>query len=521
MRVRNRDTLSFHKKYVVVVGFIPILLFLHIGLPFLFIFNNMQSFQFDCGPPDPSGYISPINYTQLSAMAYEYDDLFEKYHIPTNQAIPIRWDETFSSVERYYGDDGDIMIWTGTALAAQCFRYHTAKLENNSTEKNNALRTIRKLLNGISMALKVPNGGLGREYPAVLARYWGSPDYKDITPRLFDMQNPPDPAEESYYNGSGMYGDYRYCSHTSNDQHAGFYLGLGMALEFVAPDELDIKELVTLMIDQICFNMIRNNFLIIDGNGNPNGADQKRSRIIGELHALTVLKLGANAHPDKYADDYYYYLLNEQYIETLKNPMGMETLTSYYSLNFNFDEWLTLILLEKDPILKTRLFNIFESGIYNTVRYHRNVWFNTIYLACRGEVIPEIKADIEDQLIRFNISHFPDRGWAIPDLPMGDGIGEYQFIEGPKVYNDWFTTSPYGGLYALLFGSVGLKDSKLYTNKPVSVEYRKMENFLWQRNPFRYNYPSGENKRFEETGLSFMAPYWLCRAMGVIPAESD
>lgn len=513
MRVINRNYWKPHKVYLAVFGLFPIIMILGIALPVLSMFDGMVQFQFDCGSPDSSTFLQ-ANYTRLTEMAAVYDQLFEDYHIPVNQAIPITWDDTFTEVSHYHGDDGDIMIWTGTALAAQSCRYKSARIEGNTVEQDEALRVVRKLVDGVSMALKVPNGGLGPEYSAVLARYWGSPDHINVTPNLFDLENPPDPNEESFFNGTGDYEDYRWCGHTSNDQHAGFYLGLGMALEHVAPYDSDINESVVLMIDQICTNMINNDFMVIDGNGNPNGADQKRSRILGDLHCLTVLKLGATALPEKFGDVYTHYLLNEQYIETLKQPMEMETITSYYSLNFNFDEWLTLLTLEKDPVLKSRLLDIFESGIYQTVRFHRNAWFNTIYLAVSGYENTDVRHDVEDQLMRFNISHFPDRRLEVPELPMGNDPGQYQFAEGPKLYNDFFASSPFGGFYAIFFSSVGLEESKLYTNKPVTVEYRNMENFLWQRNPFRYRYPHAQFPRFEETGLSFMAPYWVGRAYG-------
>lgn len=512
MRVREAKRRRKRALCLGVLVLLPVAVVVPLGAGALVMFQGMGEYMQACGPPDPSQFLAP-DYAELAGMAGEYERLFEAHHLPLNMCVPITWDtttpENFTRVARYHGDENDALIWTGTALAGQCFRYAAARRERNATERANALRVATRLLSGIEMCLAVPNGGLGPDHGAVVARYWGHPALREITPHLFAGDH--DPTEETFFNGSGTYQDYRYSAHTSNDQHAGLYLGLGMAWEFLAPHEPAIRARVRRLVDQLCTNMLRNDFLVIDGNGGPNGADQKR-QAIGGYQALVVLKLGAVALPDKFAAPYYHYLLTHDYLHTNEVDKTLESLTSYYAINFGSAGWLTLLLLEEDPGLRRELFTAFAGGLYETVQYHRNAWFDLIYLVTGNLSDALLQGSVTDQLMRFKINHFPDRHYETLELD----TSVYTLVEGPRRYNDWLASSPLGGLYRAIFSEVGLEESKLHTDKPLTVEYRRTDLFMWQRSPFRYHPPAGNAPQAENPGLSFTVPYWLGRAFGYI-----
>ncbi|MHA1719092.1 MAG: hypothetical protein ACTSXK_06180, partial [Promethearchaeota archaeon] len=83
MRIRKRNQIYFKLIFTILIVLSPFSYFIYFGFRVSHIYNEILSFQYEAGPPDPADFIN-VNYTHLDEMARVYDDLFQKNHLPLN-----------------------------------------------------------------------------------------------------------------------------------------------------------------------------------------------------------------------------------------------------------------------------------------------------------------------------------------------------------------------------------------------------------------------------------------------------
>nr|MDO8085131.1 hypothetical protein [Candidatus Sigynarchaeum springense] len=512
MRIRSRKKIHLHRIGALVAFIIPFATFGTIVGQVVSIFNEIPSFGTDESlKPDPSTFI-PANYTRLAEMAEFYDYRFENYHIPLNFTVGTSFTtEDLTTVSTYHFSDNGA-LWTGSSLVGFVGKYKAAKREGNATMKADAIRVIRKLVDGMAMMLAVPNGGLGGDYGATVARSWCPPQNKTNIPGvqyLFNMDHP------KYFNGTGDYSQYRWSDYTSNDEYGGYYMGIAITFKYLdEADAPDVHAKLKLIIDQLCAGMLRANFLGIGGFGGPTGVDQKMRMFNGASWSLLVLKMGALAFPEKYASVYYNFALENMNAYYGSKEGGIQEIVSnYYAYNFGIDVCFGLLMLEEDPVLLARYIKNFEESIWYCVRYHRNPYFNAIYLAAKRTVhgdgkFESIERDVEDQLMEFYPRHFPDVYKGVEPVP-----SHYKIVDFSK-YKDFFANNTIGVLFAPLFEEFDLEGT--FWDHPLTVKMKDTSIFMWDRNPFDPAW-GGFNLLHEEPGSSFAAPYWIMRGLCQMP----
>jgi hypothetical protein len=493
--------------------YVPIKNLLLIGLilaPFSFagymayhvgeIYRGLAAFSYEI-EPDPSEFL-PADYTRMAEMIVEYDRLFEANHLPLNfTAGCVYTNLNFTNVSYYtYSDNG--ALWTGIAMAGLVFKYLAGVHEENTMIQQDALRVIRRMVHGMSMLMIVPNGGLGPEYSGILARGWAGPEHQTLAPMYFQ-------PNDRHFNGTGNYSNYRWRGYTSNDEYGGYYMGLALALKYI-PDDY-VQTTVHLIVDQLCNYMIKTNFLGISGTGNPTGVNQKAKFGSGAFWVLTLLKMGAICYPEKYEQRYYHYLAENWYYMMANEGGDQETISNYFAYNFGHAVVFAYLTLEDRS---SNIWHRFYTGYLNSLRSytatHRNAWFNVIYLALLDDPTSEpiVARDIEDQLMRFDINHFPDRLYGIQPIP-----DDWPKVSTMNQWYDYLYNDPKGQFYRVFLPEVQFDED--YYLKPLNPEYRRTGNFMWEHNPYQAdgNYV---NPRYEGSGSSFFVPYWIARAIGVI-----
>ncbi|MBD3188247.1 hypothetical protein GF325_15535 [Candidatus Bathyarchaeota archaeon] len=507
MKIRPRKRLQLNTYRVTsIIGLLTPVMFLGSIFGYAgYLFQEIPSFGTDESlKPDPSQFID-VNYTRLAEMAEFYDERFEAWHIPINFCVGAKFtDQNYNVCSSYaFSDNG--ALWTGSAMAGYVGKYLAGIKEGNAILKEDALRVIEKLVQGMSMMLAVPNGGLGPQYGATVARAFASPEHRATIPGcqyLFNMNH------FKYFNGTGPYSDWRWSDFTSNDEYGGFYMGLGLAYKFIngtSPLEESIRSTLAVMIDQVCAGMLRSNFLGITGHGGPSGVDQKMLGFQGATWTLLVLKMGALAHPEKYSRLYYHFVAEELHAYFNRESGPQEILSNYFAYNFGMDVVFALLMLEEDPTLLNLYLENFHETIWSNVRYHRNPYFNSMYLAANrfepGDSL-DYELDVEDQLMEFDINHFPDVYQGVEPVP-----GNYELVNLSR-WENFFQNSAIGVMISPLFLEFSL-DKDVY-NKPLTVKMRKTSIFMWDGNPF---HPSSNKIDLlkEEPGVSFTAPYWISR----------
>ncbi|MBD3185879.1 hypothetical protein GF325_03535, partial [Candidatus Bathyarchaeota archaeon] len=512
MRIRSTRDLRKQKLGLVVILLVPVILLGTVAGVISKLYTEIPSFGMDESKMPDISTFRVANYSRLAEMARFFDQRYEDYHMPLNYTVSTTFtDLTYGTVDEYHFSD-NAALYSANAMAAFVGKYLAAKRENNGTLKNESLDVIRKLTHGMSMLLAVPNGGLGSDHGSILARMWAAPEHRTVPGMpLFDDNLTDGPRPYAYYNGTGIYSQYRYSDFTSLDEHGGYYMGIAMAYKFV--DEADapwVHDTLELVIDQLCNGLKVTNYLGLGGYGGPTGTDQEMRFFQGGSWVLLLMKMGALAFPEKYERLYYHYAINEGYAFHTREGGPQEIVANYYAYNFGSDVAFALLMLEEDPYLHNIYLRNFHDGLWSFVKTHRNAHFNTFYLLVnefnQGDNV-YYERDVEDQLMEFEENHFPDVYGSID--PVGP---EYELMDFSN-WIDFFESNPIGSVLSPLFFEFDL--DKDFYDRPLTVSMRRTRNYMWGGNPFHWqNTSAPTNLLHEQSGLSYLTPYWLMRGFG-------
>lgn len=512
MRRRSRKGIKISSILKLGLIFLPFVLGgLYIGGAIYMINDIAEPFQHKWYD---SGSFIPANFTLLAQWADQIEQRFEQYHMPANISLSCTFTDLTHTTVNYYHPTDNVALSTGFALATECFRYAAANNENNISLKDKARQCIINLTTGFSMLLAVPNGGIGPDFPGSISRFYWAPDnaaipgYGTITNWMLDE------TEERHFNGTGAYQNYRWRGYTSKDEMAGYLFGLGAVVQHCQDDPW-IMARVRLLVSQIIEGFIKTNWLVINGDGHPCGSDMKPLLGGGEW-ILSLLRIGKSAFPDGRYDQLYHYFASKDML--MNNMMSTNTLNlimDYYAWNFEHKTIFNLITLEDDPNLKNYYINRYESGIYSKIGNTRSPYFNMMYLVFTGENDTELKADVFDQLMRFENNTFCRNKDATPRPP--------SHRLNPKIqqYRDFVDNNPIGMLYKPLTLEVGAltPEGKALYLEPATIDmlYTNIGNF-YEKNPHEEITTTTGSGLSEGPGNTFTCVYWMGRAYGIIPA---
>ncbi len=525
MRVRRRQHLKVKNLLITCVVMAPILLGGAYAAVAYGILGDLSSWVYDLeANPDEFYPLDEINTTQLAQLANRYEERLELYHLPLNLTVGAEFWASTRELYQYDSTDNGA-LWTGYATCAEACRY--ASLTPGSSEKNESSRVLHRLVTGLANLLCIPNGGLGPEYPGILARYYAPPE-KVADGNFTWMFNP----NYKHFNGSGPYSQWRVRLYTSKDELGGYLLGLAAAQRFCA-DDTWIKEQVTLCIGQLTVNFLKNNWQMMHGDGTPDGVVLNPVLGGGGEWKLLVMKLAANAYPDnpEFARLHAEYASKEMYAPNDPQLAPHNNVEPFYAYGFGHCVILGLFLSEDDPELLGRYARNYEKA-YGIFKGHRNAFFNAIYLAaCQMATaanpsftpmynLTKIRWDVLDELWRFNVScwfpmdntyggddhaisrtdlniTYPERGWLAKDPK----IAQWQAFFQESVWGPLFTWVP----------GVMLTDRYM---KPATAEMFNPADFIWGDDPFTQNGGHVRSGDYiaESSGTSFTLPYWLLRA---------
>jgi len=549
MRIRSRKNLQKKNAAIVFLFLLPLIGFSTYAIGLIIIMNEMASYTFNIDPPD-TDYFYTMDEIDPNIMAEVADAIsyrLNKSHLNINLSVTISYtDTTYTTVDRWYDTD-NAALYGGQTLGAQCFRYATAKKENNQTEMDNSMEIIRQLVTGFSLLLAVPNGGIGPDYPGLPGRFYGPPGYEEVFPEVFG-------TGYKMYNGTGIYSNWRCRLKTSLDEMGGYAIALGAVLKFINPaDSSDAEycyETVRLLVAQLIEGFRGTNWLVIHGDGYPAGSDLNMD-FGGGGWKLAFLKLGAIAYPDLYASEYAYTYAKALHSGSAGEGSSTNTFMEYYAFNFANCLVLSLILNEENPYIRHHYIKLYATGFYDILKYHRNAWINSAYLAFmhmlpaeqRKEFenpaydIEKVTWDVNDQMFRFY-------SWANPSgmslTKEQWGIRNYNLIQRPhstretstnplikarerdpaaQRWLDFFENSLFGPLYSWVQDDLfNFNDHYLV---PTTASEGHAGAMIWGSNPFmgEGGDPWGNGLR-EERGNSFMFPYYIGRYYGFIEAPS-
>ncbi len=515
MRTKSR---SSRKKIII----LAISLIVIISVPFVFLtqitarYEATIDFAFDT-PPNDATFLE-ADEALLESIVLELSARYPEYHIPLNQSASAVFHNdsaehggeiSYMNVSHWRHSDNHA-LWTGIDFTGWTYKYLVAIQEGNETMAEFAEYVLIRLTTGFSYMMKVPNGGLGPEYGGILARGYAPPDTENIWPQIFGDRF-------KHTNGTGEYSQWRYRGYTSNDEFAGYYLFLALATRYLMHIEY-IQERVSLIVDQICYNMLQNIFHGVHTTGSTTGVSQLPTLLSGGFWAALSLKLGSIHHPEKYLSYYHHYVSNDLIYLANAESGRQNILGGYYPYNFGTCVVLAFLLLE-DP--STNIWQHYFQGYLDTLwsntRYHRNAWFNVAFLMiCHENGLLEedlnedfdfISRDIKDQLQRFVNHHDPLPIYRRATLPHPEDVELFNPVE--RLEEELNLPKPVMDFLDI----IGLRTERQLAERPLTLEYHETHRWVWEKNPFQYRERSEDRFR-TESGAVLTVPYWMMRYLG-------
>ncbi|MFX0101980.1 MAG: hypothetical protein ACFFCS_20610 [Candidatus Hodarchaeota archaeon] len=501
-------------------------------IPFIFpvyallCFDSLQKFADEVTRAEVDyDSLIPANYTRLSEMADEFQFYMDRDHLPLNYTLSVYWQDVPSYTQiRYYIVAGDAAIWTGMTLAMASLRYAVMKRDGSASEIQDALDFVKNLTSGVSLLLAVPNGGIGPDYPGVLARSVSPKNWYPSNPRIsgYDYTNGADNVD--VFDGRGDYSDWLFIGYPSLDQYSGIIMGVTMAAALV--DDPWVQEQVGLLAAQMIEHFRTTNWHLTDADGRTTGQSMLYKVEHPSFWVLSTIFMGVMADPDAYMPLYHHYAFERNYAHQVPLSaidFNFLTLSNYFSININIVILYAMMMLETNP----RLREVYEStlqSIYSWLRNHRNAWFNMMYLQSMGINDSNIKKDVEDQLMRFDVERIvgdpnsrrlPERGLSLSGGTYDDLIPSSL----PRItYDGWLATQPFYPSQDLNLVSLFVEMDDEYLTKPKTVEHYHTVDFLWQRSPYRIITYSPAAR--QDSGLAFLLPYYMGRYHGIIQEGS-
>ncbi|MBD3186569.1 hypothetical protein GF325_07070 [Candidatus Bathyarchaeota archaeon] len=471
--------------------------------------------------PVPSILI-PGNASRLSEMAAEFEFYLERDHLPLNYTLTVYWNDLFTEISAF-GTAGDAAIWTGMTLAMAAYKYATMKRDGNSTQVQDALDLVHRMIFGVSLLLAIPNGGIGPRYAGVLARSVSPKNWSTTNPPIAGYDYTSHADNRDVFDGKGDYSDWMWIGYPSLDQYSGIVMGITVAAALV--DDSWVQDQVRLLAAQIIEHFRHTNWRLTDGNSpgtsRTTGQSFHYKIQISSFWLLGVLFMGKLTDPTRYTSLFNHFAFERGYADRLAlySDLRMFSLFNYYSMNINWVILHGMAAFETHPYLHALFGNLFENTLYPVIQGHRNAWFNMAYLQVTGKNLPSVQDDVVDQLMRFDIERIPGQAntTRLPERGL-NVTGNYHDLVNESWermrFDEWLETKWYFPNARLNLGSLFMDASQEYLAKPKTVEHYQCVDFLWQRTPWEeYDYSPA---RRQDSGLSFLLPYYMARYCGFL-----
>ncbi|MFO8018307.1 MAG: hypothetical protein R6U96_06695 [Promethearchaeia archaeon] len=539
MRIRTREKLAKKNAVIVFLCLLPLLGVSTYGTSILYILYDINSFTFEPNKPNTDYFESSegIDMTRLEEMAETFDYRTRKFNAPIGYPVDVVFKNrsyTYDAIDHWEHTDNGA-LHNAYALAAACLKYKVALEAGDHERINNITENVRFYVQALENLIAAPNGGIGKKpgtdewYPGILSRFACS--YQDAKKYHPFMLEP----HVRHHNGTGEYKNWRIRLKTSRDEVSGFYLGWACVLKFIDPNENEDSKWcvdhVKTMVEQVIRHWKKeSNWLVLDHNGAPTGSD-----INSPDWQLVGLRIAATACPEKY-EALYHYVASKK-LQFLQASMG-----DWPNAGFEYFAWMlagnsmfTLILLEDDPNLQYHYIKLYESGMYNALRYHRNAYANILHLVFMSMLEPEqvtqierpisndfVRWDVLDQLWRFHTSNWcPIRNYNLTERPhstrstsKNPEIRAKKLDPSRKRWREFINSHPVGGMYEWLIDLFDMED-KLY-EEPRTISEHWAQHMIWQSNPFKKEGGDPHGGGLEEApGTSYTLVYWLGRAFEI------
>lgn len=544
MRIRTRKNIRKKNGAMVFFFLLPLIGTLMYASVVVYILYDVSSYTFGLDPPDTQYFygMDEIDDDRLEEMAHIFDYRNYKFNAPIGISVAVTFKDnsySYDAIDYWHHTDNGAEA-NSYSICAIAYRYKVA-LDNGDMEAVAAAsEELRFFVKCMGNMIAAPNGGLGINpetgdyYPGILSRFACS--YEDaVKYHTFMLEE-----HERHHWGLGNYSDWRVRLKTSRDEVSAYYLAWASVLKFIDPTVDDNSQWcvdhVKLMVNQVLHHWkLESNWLVLDFDGSPTGSD-----INGADWRLIALKIGAIANPEKYESLYQYAAAKMLDMNDVSMGDWANNAFEYYGLGLGAQNFFSLILLEDNPQLLNYFISLYDEGFYNMVKYHRQLYFNAIYLVFMeilDSINPSLRArfvdpqysdemirwDLLDQLWRFHTSNFcPMRNYNLDQRPhstrstsLNPEMRKLEIYPNMDNWQQFFNNNSTGTIFAWVGDAFNL-NTKIYKIARTVSEYWAGP-MIWQNNPFMSEggNPNSDGLT-EEPGTSYTIVYWMLRAYGII-----
>ena len=426
--------------------------------------------------------------------------LFHHTYVDAPPPTTIVPDEQLPHVVRFesFGNAG---LWTSHYVAAQAFRYATARREGYQAEMEDALKEVKITVEAIYNLLRITN------VEGLYARGYWSP---------LPIFEPPAPQEDVHLVTAGEFRDYTWVGDVSQDEYSGHMFALGIVAKLV--EDPGVQGISRDVASQVGHHLVDHNMAITDVDGEPT----KYGRIFANSLtdppgynawlALTWIKLAAVISGERALDDFYHDCLLQEhgrkkcidqpmeepqnYTEYLSN-MGVQTgcSTNHDDVSMTFLAAANLIWFEERNDLR----QIFQRTMREQLMFgdpdgqdtakQQNPFFNMIYAAFMDYGDPEAPP---------------------PESLIKDALCTMKEFPADKIHCGVDNTTYPEFCVSKRHGSI--------TKEPVPWREQRRDFFIWWESPYERSKEDGD-PLLVEPPADYLLPYWMGRYFGWITAE--
>ncbi|NOU29729.1 MAG: hypothetical protein HOO96_17630 [Polyangiaceae bacterium] len=472
---------------------------------------------------------------KLVDRARDYDRILRARALADGQVMNPHYQDDALTTLDFYSGTRDAAIWTGSALAAQAFRLR-------ATESPDAAAQVRSMVDTLhrDFAITGAPGALAR---FVLPTSLGIPT--EWTRGGADYCVKEDAHCNVMYDGK----PHLWEGGISRDQYTGVMLGYALAYDathdeavrriirgdvLAVAEELAKKRSLTVNVvvnnlPPVPRNVTFENVILIpeefvggrvtvtvdSGNVGENTIRGMRE-FVPDFSMIVREVLGASPAVPRSSTAI---MLNAFFAMALHMAKGAEP-TRYAALKTYVDAsapgWLSVAekwdyspncgsgyfanhiayimgyvgaTVEEDPARKARSLAVLEGRLYAGLRDHGNAYFTYLWSGAKGTTGPEVLAANRD----------------LAEFPVGPRLHPPRDLTAdPRYPHDPSCTE----------SGAPMADTRAASKVVVAVRERAIEDFMWQRHPWKLKDPGVARQVMP--GVDYLAAYWAARAHGLL-----
>ena len=436
--------------------------------------------QYNIEPPD---YNESVGAGPMRQKALDYDlwhlDNHQPYHGGT---VGAAFTDGTRTVVSYYFDWNDSCEWTGLYLGSQAMRYH---ITGEPQAKANAIRAVEYLSGNLHIT----------DTPGFIARYWAEQDSLIYGGDTWCD----DPSQERCHRiETGPFAGNWWWGETSRDMYNGWFFGMSVAYDLV--DDEPMRDIIRADVTHVLTVLRDQDWTILNEIGKP--TDSAPNVMLP--FRIAWLTIGYHITGDEEIKAELKPLLadSKRALFRLSSISFMNRFVQYYGSCLAHEYWYNLLRLGKVYFSEDDyafFLNMFETQTHTYTRLSHNPWFNGVFMS-QGDYEPADKLDPYQEQLEQDLTDFrdaPNDRYALPERDPAT----YTLDPLSVFLHDLMQTYPF---LQEIMGNV-----KYQALEAFPVPQQCTTDFLFQRNPFRFEACGSDDPTVVNPGVDYLLPYWL------------